>query len=451
MKTRFAPSPTGYLHLGGARTALYSWLLAKKHQGKFVLRIEDTDRERSTQAAVDAIMEGMAWLRLTYDEGPFFQTARMARYHEVLQNLLDKKLAYRCICSIERLETLRETQLKNSEKPRYDGHCREKNIGTDAPFVIRFKNPDSGAVVFDDKVRGTICIQNAELDDLILARSDSTPTYNFCVVIDDWDMQITHVVRGDDHISNTPRQINLLKALHAPIPEYAHLPMILGSDGTRLSKRHGAVSVTSYRDEGYLPEAMLNYLVRLGWSHGDQEIFSLEEMISYFDLKQVNKAPAAFNLEKLQWFNQQYLKKLSGDELAKRLMPFIDYETAHKTPMALVAASLVERAKTLKELSEKMKPFYIAPAVNKELIQSVLSDKVVALLPALKNTLSIVGNWDKEILHALLNNFLKENGLKMPELGKPLRAILLGTLESPSLDLTLFLLGKNECIARLSQ
>ena len=321
IKTRFAPSPTGYLHVGGARTALYSWLFSRHLGGEFVLRIEDTDLERSTQEAIDAIMDGMNWLNLDWDEGPYFQTKRFDRYNAVIDQMLDAGTAYRCYCSKERLEALREAQMANGEKPRYDGHCRDSQCthGADEPSVVRFRNPQEGSVIFDDKIRGPIEFSNQELDDLIIRRTDGSPTYNFCVVIDDWDMEITHVIRGEDHINNTPRQINILKALGAPVPEYAHVSMILGDDGKKLSKRHGAVGVMQYRDDGYLPEALLNYLVRLGWSHGDQEIFSIEEMTQLFTLDAVSKSASAFNTEKLQWLNHHYINSLPPEQVAVHL------------------------------------------------------------------------------------------------------------------------------------
>lgn len=324
-KTRFAPSPTGFLHVGGARTALYSWLQARANNGEFVLRIEDTDIERSTQAACDAILEGMNWLGLTWDEGPYYQTKRFDRYNEIIAQMLEKGTAYKCYCSRERIDALRESQAANGEAQKYDGCCRDLPAReTDEPFVVRFKNPIGGSVVFDDHVRGRIEFSNDALDDLIIARTDGVPTYNFCVVVDDWDMGITCVVRGEDHINNTPRQINILKALGAPIPEYAHVSMILGDDGAKLSKRHGAVSVMQYRDDGYLPEALLNYLVRLGWSHGDQEIFSLEEMKQFFKLSDINKAASAFNTDKLVWLNQHYIKSLDPEYVATHLQWHMD-------------------------------------------------------------------------------------------------------------------------------
>ena len=319
IKTRFAPSPTGVLHVGGARTALFCWLFSRKTGGKFVLRIEDTDLERSTQESVQAILDGMAWLNLDHDEGPFYQTHRFDRYKEVIQLLLDQGDAYYCSCSKQRLEELREAQMAEKQKPRYDGCCRDLGLksGDADNLVIRFKNPQQGEVSFNDQVKGEITVSNTELDDLIIARGDGSPTYNLCVVVDDMDMKITHVVRGDDHVNNTPRQINIFKALGAPAPLFAHVPMILGDDGKRLSKRHGAVGVMQYFEEGYLPEALLNYLVRLGWSHGDQEIFTQDEMVEHFELSSINRAPSVFNTEKLRWINQQYLMSLPLSEIVQ--------------------------------------------------------------------------------------------------------------------------------------
>ncbi|MCW8826958.1 MAG: glutamate--tRNA ligase, partial [Gammaproteobacteria bacterium] len=319
VKTRFAPSPTGYLHVGGARTALFSWLHARKHGGRFVLRIEDTDLERSTKESVNAILEGMTWLGLEYEEGPFYQTHRFDRYQEVIDELMGKGLAYRCSCTRERLDELREGQMKRKEKPRYDGHCRHQQVDPSEPHVIRFKNPQDGVVAVDDMVRGKVVFQNAELDDLIIKRTDGSPTYNLTVVVDDHDMGITQVIRGDDHLNNTPRQINMSKAMGWESPQFAHLPMILGDDGARLSKRHGAVSVMQYYEDGYLPEALLNYLVRLGWSHGEQEIFSLDEMVELFDVSDVNKTASSFNTEKLMWLNQHYIKESEPARIAHLL------------------------------------------------------------------------------------------------------------------------------------
>ncbi|WP_043995232.1 glutamate--tRNA ligase, partial [Actinobacillus pleuropneumoniae] len=362
VRTRFAPSPTGYLHVGGARTALYSWLYAKHFNGEFVLRIEDTDLERSTPEATAAILEGMEWLNLAWEHGPYYQTKRFDRYNQVIDQMIEQGLAYRCYCSKERLENLRHEQEANKEKPRYDRHClAHHDQPTDAPHVVRFKNPQEGSVVFDDAVRGRIEISNSELDDLIIRRTDGSPTYNFCVVVDDWDMGITHVVRGEDHINNTPRQINILKALGAPIPTYAHVSMINGDDGQKLSKRHGAVSVMQYRDDGYLPEALINYLVRLGWGHGDQEIFSREEMIELFDIHSVSKSASAFNTDKLQWLNQHYMRSLPVEHVAKYLAWHMNdqaIDTSNGPALEEIIPVLSERAKTLKELAAASRYFY---------------------------------------------------------------------------------------------
>src|ERR1022692_1028981 len=324
VRTRFAPSPTGFLHIGGLRTALFCWLYARRHGGTFVLRIEDTDLERSTEAAIQQILDGMEWAGLDHDEGPFYQTKRFDRYTEVIEELLASGNAYRCYCTKEELAQLRAEQMARGEKPRYDGRWRNRTDSrTGVEPVVRFKNPLVGEVIVDDVVHGRVVFQNAELDDLIIARSDGTPTYNFCVVVDDMDMQITHVIRGDDHLNNTPRQLNILLALGRKPPIYAHLPMILGSDGTKLSKRHGAVSALQYRDDGFLPEAVLNYLVRLGWSHGDQEFFTIEEMVRMFDIAHVNPAPARFDADKLRWVNHEHIKRLPDAELGARLAPFL--------------------------------------------------------------------------------------------------------------------------------
>jgi glutamyl-tRNA synthetase len=354
-RTRFAPSPTGYLHVGGARTALFSWLYARKHGGQFVLRIEDTDLERSTKESVNAILEGMTWLGLEYDQGPFYQTERFERYSEVIQQLMEKGLAYRCNCSKERLEELRDEAMKRKAKPRYDGHCRGKEVDPNEPHVIRFANPLDGAVVVDDLVRGKVTFDNTELDDLIIQRTDGSPTYNLTVVVDDMDMEINVVIRGDDHLNNTPRQINILQALGQEPPKYAHVPMILGDDGARLSKRHGAVSVVQYREDGYLPEALLNYLVRLGWSHGDQEVFSLDEMIELFDIDAVNKGASTFNTEKLLWLNQHYIKSSDPARIAHLLSPHmgrLGIDPSQGPDLVDVVRAQQERAKTLVEMAE---------------------------------------------------------------------------------------------------
>ncbi|AGH80844.1 glutamyl-tRNA synthetase [Psychromonas sp. CNPT3] len=456
VKTRFAPSPTGFLHVGGARTALFSWLYAKSKGGKFVLRIEDTDIERSTQEAVDAILEGMTWMGLTWDEGPFYQTKRFDRYKDLIQKLLDEKKAYKCYCSKERVNDLREKQEAAGEAPRYDGKCRDlEPQENDLPFVIRFKNPKEGSVAFDDHVRDHIEFSNTELDDLIIQRTDSTPTYNFCVVVDDWDMQITHVVRGEDHINNTPRQINILKALGAPIPEYAHVAMILGDDGAKLSKRHGAVSVMQFRDDGYLPEALKNYLVRLGWSHGDQEIFSEAEMIELFTLDRVNKAPSAFNNDKLIWLNQHYIKTLDPAYVAEHLQWHMQTQNIDMTngpALSDVVTALAERAKTLVDLASSSRYFF------EEYKEFDATAAKKHLRPVAKGALQLVqqklqdcNDWCDETLHDLIQKTADELEVGMGKVGMPLRVAITGAGQSPSLDVTLRLIGKERSLVRISR
>jgi len=457
IKTRFAPSPTGYLHVGGARTALFSWLYAKKNKGTFVLRIEDTDLERSTQASVDAIFAGMAWLGLDHDEGPYYQTQRFDRYKEIIQQLLDQGDAYYCYCSKDELETLREQQMANKEKPRYNGKCRDHaEVREGVNPVIRFRNPVEGVVEINDVVKGKIIVANKELDDLIIARSDGTPTYNLTVVVDDMDMGITHVVRGDDHVNNTPRQINILRALGAELPCYAHVPMILGDDGARLSKRHGAVSVMQYRDEGYLPEALLNYLVRLGWSHGDQEIFSREEMIALFDLGQVNVSASTFNTEKLLWLNHQYMMTAEPELVAGHLewhMQQRGIDAAEEGPalVDLVKAQR-ERSKTLVEMANSSVYFYKdfteydAKAAKKNFKQG--TDEVLqVLLDAFTRTTE----WQGEALHALVLQIAEQLELKLGKVAQPLRVAVCGTGMSPSIDVTLSLLGREKTLQRIEK
>lgn len=453
VRTRFAPSPTGYLHIGGARTALYSWLFARQQQGEFILRIEDTDAERSTPASVQAIIDGMKWLGLTHDnETLYFQSQRFPRYQEVLQQLLDEGKAYYCYCSKERLENLRNEQMTNKQKPRYDGHCRHlKNPPEGVKPVIRFKNPDEGTVVFEDLIKGPISFHNQELDDLIIARSDGSPTYNFTVVVDDYDMQITHVIRGDDHVNNTPRQINILKALNANLPFYAHVPMILGSDGQRLSKRHGAVSVLQYKEDGYLPEALLNYLVRLGWSHGDQEIFSREEMVKYFDFAHVSKSAAAFNPDKLNWLNQHYMK--TGDPLRmagilKEHLNALNI-SVEKPPVDLFEAQK-ERVKTFKEMAEQSRFFY-QPIDYNDAVMKHLTPEAKAPLKELKETFKKLENWETEKLHHVLQEVSEKLHLKMGKVAQPLRAAITGGTPSPSIDITLKLIGKEKVLQRIDQ
>ncbi|OUD12327.1 glutamate--tRNA ligase [Thioflexithrix psekupsensis] len=456
VRTRFAPSPTGYLHIGGVRTALFSWLYARQQHGQFILRIEDTDQERSSEAAVQAILEGMTWCGLYHDEGPFFQMQRMARYQEVIQQLLAENKAYYCYRSKEELEQLRHEQMTKGEKPRYDGYWRDRQDSppADSQPVVRFKNPLVGDVVFHDLIKGTIRVSNEELDDLIIARADGTPTYNFTVVVDDWDMGITHVIRGDDHVNNTPRQINILQALGAPVPQYAHLPMILGHDGQRLSKRHGAVSVMNYRDEGYLPEALLNYLARLGWSHGDQEIFSLEELIALFDLKQVNVAPSKFNPEKLLWLNQHYLKTLPPEKIIPHLQWHFDQlniDTAQGPALAELIKAQAERAKTLKEMAENSRYFYQEVRHDSQSVEKHLKAEIKPVLQALHDALASLteAEWQVTTLHQRIERVAAEQGLKMGKVAQPLRVAITGGTVSPSIDLTAWLIGKARCLQRL--
>lgn len=458
VRTRFAPSPTGYLHIGGARTALFSWLYARKNAGTFILRIEDTDRERSTQASVDAILEGMAWLELNYDEGPFYQTQRFHRYAEVIQQLLDSGHAYRCYCSKDELEQMREQQMARKEKPRYDGYWRERQHETPPAGVepvIRFKNPQAGVVEFDDMVRGKITVSNAELDDLIIARSDGTPTYNFTVVVDDIDMNVTHVIRGDDHINNTPRQINIMQALGFTPPRYAHVPMILGADGQRLSKRHGAVSVMQYRDEGYLPEALLNYLVRLGWSHGDQEIFSRAEMVEYFNLESINRAPAAFSPEKLLWLNQHYLKTLPVEAIEQQLTWHLQQQQLDITngpAIADVINAQRERAKTLVEMVAISRYFYEdVNHYDEAAVQKQFKADTAETLRVVKDQLATIDDWQGTAIHHAINQACEQLGVKLGKVGPALRIAVTGGTSSPSLDVTLELIGKARSLQRIER
>ncbi|MGD8957751.1 MAG: glutamate--tRNA ligase [Chromatiaceae bacterium] len=455
IKTRFAPSPTGYLHVGGVRTALFSWLLARKHGGKFVLRIEDTDLERSTQESVNAILEGMTWLGLEYDEGPFYQTHRFERYNEVVGRLLDKRLAYRCDCSKQRLDSVREQQLASKKKPRYDGHCRNRDVSPDAPHVIRFRNPRDGEVVIDDLIRGRIVVANSELDDLVIRRTDGSPTYNLTVVVDDHDMAITHVVRGDDHINNTPRQINLLRALDWNVPHYAHVPMILGDDGARLSKRHGAVSVMQYLQEGYLPEALLNYLVRLGWSHGDQEIFALDEMIQLFDLDGINRAPSTFNVEKLRWLNQHYLKEADPARVAHLLSSHLGdlgIDPADGPDLLAVVEAQRERASTLVELAQ-ISAFYYR---DFDTIDEAAAKKAFKLgadeaLNTVRVKLATLTDWDRAGIHGAIQEAVDELGVGFGKVAMPLRVAVTGGSPSPDLDLTLHLVGRTMTVRRIDR
>jgi len=453
IRTRFAPSPTGYLHVGGARTALFSWLFARKHGGQFILRIEDTDLERSTPESVQAILDGMQWLGLDYDEGPIFQTDRFPRYQEIIDQLMQQGQAYRCNCSRERLDELREDCMKRKEKPRYDGHCRHQDISANEPHVIRFRNPDDGVVGFDDMVRGRVTFANNELDDLIIKRTDGSPTYNLTVVVDDMDMEMTHIIRGDDHLNNTPRQINILSALGQKPPIYAHLPMILGDDGARLSKRHGAVSVMQYKEDGYLPEALLNYLVRLGWSHGDQEIFSMLEMTELFDLINVNKSASAFNTDKLQWLNQHYIKTAKPAELAPLVEPHfaaINIDISTGPSLEKVIEVQQDRAKTLDEIANISQYFYLeyteldAKAAKKNL-RPVAKEGLISVQSAMKN----ITDWNAVNLAQMIDQIAEDLGLKMGKVAQPLRVAVTGSGMSPAIDITLELIGQDACIRRI--
>ena len=457
VRTRFAPSPTGYLHIGGARTALFSWLYARANQGQFILRIEDTDRERSTGASVRAILEGMEWLRLDYDEGPYYQTDRMDRYHEVIQRLLDQGDAYYCYCSKEELDAMREAQMARKEKPRYDGRCRDRS--GDPPKgvqpVIRFRNPREGSVVIDDRVKGRVEVSNSELDDLIIARSDGSPTYNLTVVVDDLDMGITHVIRGDDHLNNTPRQVNILRALGEEPPVYAHVPMILGEDGKRLSKRHGAMSVMQYERDGFLPEALLNYLVRLGWSHGDQEIFSREEMIELFTLEGINRAPSTFSPKKLQWLNEQYLK--SGDptriaSLLEEKLKARGIDAEGGPALEAVVAALRERSANLNEMADAAVWFYREPEVyDAKAAARQLTTEAAPVLAALRERLSGLEDWNRDALRQAVSEQAKALNVKMGQVGMPLRVALTGGTSSPDIGVTLELIGKASALARIDK
>ena len=457
IKTRFAPSPTGLLHVGGARTALFCWLFSRKMGGKFVLRIEDTDLERSTPESVQAILDGMEWLGLDYDEGPFFQTERFERYLEVIQKLVEQGDAYYCECSRERLGALRAQQMAAKQKPRYDGCCRELGLqpGTEKPLVVRFKNPVQGTVRFIDHVKGEVSVNNAELDDLIIARSDGSPTYNLSVVVDDMDMEITHVLRGDDHVNNTPRQINILSSLGARIPEYAHVPMILGDDGKRLSKRHGAVGVMEYFESGYLPQAMLNYLVRLGWSHGDQEIFSRQEMIENFSLDALNKSASSFNTEKLNWVNQQYLMSESLEKIVELVKSRLDrLELAYDSSLdfSTIVDLYRQRASTINELVDSiLYCFQDFAAYDEKAAQKVLKLEALEPLRQLHLQLSGLETWDAQSIHAVIEAITEALGVGMGKVGQPLRVAVTGGSFSPPIDQTVELLGRERCIDRIQR
>ncbi|WP_244825417.1 glutamate--tRNA ligase [Caballeronia sp. TF1N1] len=460
VRTRFAPSPTGFIHLGNIRSALYPWAFARKMKGTFVLRIEDTDVERSTEASVDAILEGMAWLGLDFDEGPFYQMQRMERYREVVAQMLEKGLAYHCYMSTEELDALRERQRAAGEKPRYDGTWRPEP-GKELPPVpegvepvVRFRNPLTGVVAWDDAVKGTVEISNEELDDLVIARPDDTPTYNFCVVVDDLDMQITHVIRGDDHVNNTPRQINILRALGGEVPVYAHLPTVLNEQGEKMSKRHGAMAVTGYRDNGYLPEAVVNYLARLGWSHGDAEIFSREQFVEWFDLEHLGKSPAQYDHDKLNWLNAHYIKEADNGRLAELTRPFLREAGIEASaiengaPLELAIGLLKDRASTVKEIADNAVMFYREPTIDPEARKQHVTDAVRPAIADLRAALA-EAEWSKEAIAAAVKATLAAHKLKMPQLAMPVRLLVAGTTHTPSLDAVLALFGREAVLRRL--
>ncbi|MCT9123314.1 glutamate--tRNA ligase [Cupriavidus gilardii] len=458
VRTRFAPSPTGFIHLGNIRSALYPWAFARRMKGDFILRIEDTDVERSSQEAVDVILESMDWLGLDIDEGPFYQMQRMDRYREVVKQMLDSGLAYHCYMSTEELDALREAQRARGEKPRYNGFWRpEPGKVLPAPPagvepVVRFRNPIGGSVVWDDAVKGRIEISNDELDDLVIARPDGTPTYNFCVVIDDLDMKITHVIRGDDHVNNTPRQINIIRALGGTPPVYAHLPTVLNEHGEKMSKRHGAMAVTAYRDEGYLPEAVLNYLARLGWAHGDAEIFSRDQFVEWFDLEHLGKSPAQYNPEKLAWLNNHYIKVGDNARLAELTRPFIEQlgGKVEGADLVGVVALVKDRANTLKEVAQTALLFYRGePQPDPALKAEHLTAEIVPAVRALAQRLETLTEWRREAISAEFKAVLAEFGLKMPKLAMPVRLLVVGQLQTPSIDAVLELIGRDTVLRRL--
>jgi glutamyl-tRNA synthetase len=459
IRTRFAPSPTGYLHIGGARTALFCWAFAKKHGGTFILRIEDTDRERSTLQSEQAILDSMDWLGLDY-EGPFYQMQRLKRYREMAEQLILEGKAYHCYASREELDALREQQRAHGEKPRYDGRWRPEHAqraGLTPPAgvepVIRFRNPDQGDVTFNDLVKGPITVANGELDDLVIMRADGIPTYNFGVVVDDIDMEITHVIRGDDHVNNTPRQVNIYRALGVTLPKFAHVPMILGHDGERLSKRHGAVSVMQYREEGYLPEALLNYLARLGWSHGNEEKFSRGELVEWFDLEHISKSPARFDPEKLGWLNQQYLKETDDARLAELVIPYLEADgcdVKSGPPAAAVTALLKERVSTVEELADAAVYFYRALEPSAELRQQHYVAAIKPALTDLQQRLAAI-EWNRGKINETLKAVVADHKLKLPKIAMPLRVMVTGEAHTPSIDATLELIGRDQVLARLAR
>ncbi|CUX95850.1 Glutamate--tRNA ligase [Candidatus Mikella endobia] len=457
IKTRFAPSPTGNLHIGSIRTALYSWLFACKNQGKFVLRIEDTDLERSTKLSIEAILDSMNWLNLNWDEGPYFQTERLNRYNFIMNDMLLKKTAYKCYCSKERLTYLRQLQLIQKEKPKYDGYCRnnDKYHADNEPYVVRFSNPQTGTIIFNDLIRGTIQVKNQEMDDLIIRRTDGSYTYNFCAVIDDFDMEITHVIRGEDHINNTPRQINILKAIGAPIPYYAHVSMILGDDGKKLSKRHGAVSIMQYREDGFLPEALINYLIRLGWSYGDQEIFSIEEMKQLFSITAINKSASIFNIKKLLWLNHYYLNKLPAEYIAKHLIWHINKQgiDIKSGPKLIDLVNILnKRCKTLKEMAINCCYFYKDfIEFDDNAVKKYLCPIAIKSLHHIYKKLVILNDWTPTSIQLIIKKTADELHISINNICMQLRVAVTGLSKSPAIDVTLYTLGKLRSISHIEQ
>jgi glutamyl-tRNA synthetase len=466
VRTRIAPSPTGPLHLGTARAALFSWAFARHHGGQFILRIEDTDVARSTQASVDSILQAMEWLGFDYDEGPYFQMQRIGRYREVIAQMLEAGTAYRCYCTAEELEAMREAQRARGEKPRYDGRWRPEPgkmlppVPAGVKPVVRFRNPLEGEVTWDDMIKGPISISNGELDDLVIARGDpttpdgiGTPTYNFCVVVDDWDMRITHVIRGDDHVNNTPRQINILRALGAELPVYGHAPMILGPDGEKLSKRHGAVSAIQYRDDGFLPEAMVNYLARLGWSHGDDELFTREQLVAWFDGSHLAKSPAQWDINKLRWVNAHYIKQADDARLAGLVRyQFAARGVAANDPAGLVrmCALFKERCATTVELADWLSMYFLEPAASADDLDTHVTDAVRPAMATLRGKLSEV-EWTKEAIGRAIKETLGSHGLKMPALAMAIRVLVCGRTQTPSIDAVLELFPRDTVLARLGR
>ncbi|CRK85545.1 Glutamate--tRNA ligase [Candidatus Providencia siddallii] len=456
IKTRFAPSPTGLLHIGSIRTALYSWLFSRHNQGEFILRIEDTDLERSTEKNIQMIIDTMNWLGLNWDKGPFYQTTRFERYNDIIKQMLKAGTAYRCYCSKRRLEEIRKQQILSNKKPRYDGYCRDKtiNYNLEESFVVRFRNPKKGSVVFNDKIHGMIKFLNQELDDLIICRSDGFPTYNFCVVIDDWDMEITHVIRGEEHINNTPRQINILKALNAPLPEYAHVPLVFDDGGKKLSKRYNSTNIMQYRDDGFLPQAILNHLVRLGWSHGNQEIFSIDEMKKYFTLDCINKSSCSFNFNKLLWLNHFYINNLPTEEVATHLKWYLQRQNIdfNNGPKLIELIHLLgHRCKTLKEIAESCHYFYKDFDEFNDSVKKYLNNTSSEYLKVIKDELNMINDWTvKNIMEAITNSTIKLK-INIGKIGMPLRIAITGVYKSPSLDVTIYAIGKSRTIFRIEK